>query len=82
MIKIYELLFTDKSEAEKVLEQAKEVLKTYGEVTLADICELASIEPMYSDTQKRLTNLDGAKIIENTEDNACSIVLPKFEDQG
>lgn len=82
MIKNYELLLNDKSEAEKVLEVAKKVLETYGEVTLADIYELASIEPMYSDTKKRWTNLDDAKIIENAEYNGWSIVLPKIEDQG
>ena len=83
MLKIIELLFKTKEEAEQVLKVAKEeVLDRYGEVTLADIYDLSGIEPAYSDRFKRWTNLDSAQIIWDEREKSWSIILPKLEDQG
>ena len=83
MLKIIELLFKTKEEAEQVLKVAtEEVLDRYGEITLMDIYELSSIEAAYSDQFKRWTNLDDAKIIWNEQEKSWSIILPKLEDQG
>ena len=83
MLKIIELLFKTKEEAEQVLKVAKEeVLDRYGEVTLMDIYELSGIEPAYSDLFKRWTNLNNAQIIWNEQEKSWSIILPKLEDQG
>lgn len=83
MLKIIELLFKTKEEAEQVLKVAKEeVLDRYGEITLMDIYELSGIEPAYSDRFKRWTNLDSVQIIWNEQEKSWSIILPKLEDQG
>lgn len=83
MLKIIELLFKTKEEAEQVLKVAKEeVLDRYGEITLMDIYELSSIEPAYSDQFKRWTNLNNTQIIWNEQEKSWSIILPKLEDQG
>ena len=81
MLKIIEIRFMFKEEAEQVLKIAKEeILNRYGVVTLADIFELSEIEPLYSDQFKRWTSLDDVRIIWNEQDNTWSIILPMPED--
>ena len=72
-----EVVFDIEADAEKVLANAKAVLKTYGTVTVADIYELSGdIMSCYTDGQYGWTNLDKAKVVK-AENGYYVLHMPK-----
>ena len=78
MFRIYELRCVSLEDAGNILLAARSIVDDYGSISLADIYEIASIRPQYSDTLVCYKSLDDAKIM--LKENKWTIVLPKIED--
>lgn len=72
------VIFDTKQEAEEVLEGMKNILETYGYVTVADYFELAGIPVNYKFHLYGWTDLDDARLFTSISHaiGAYSIVLP------
>ena len=63
------------SEAEEILRQMREILSTYGGVTVSDLYEIVDIPAQYRDGIYGWTSLDDAKIVP-LKDKKYAIVFP------
>lgn len=74
---VYEISFESLFEAKVVLRDANEFIDEHAAISLADICELASIEAKYEDFQIRWIDLTGAKIV--NRDDEWILILPEIK---
>lgn len=60
---IDDITFNTRGDAQSALDKMHELIKGYGCVSVADVCDLAGISPRYTDYEYGWTNIDGAKIV-------------------
>lgn len=71
----YDIIFPTRKDAEQVLCYMHEILETYGEVTVADLYDLAGVNGTYQDSKRRWYNLDNAQVLRVKE--GYVLTLPK-----
>ena len=81
---MFEYNFGDISRLDDVLEHMKEILETYGNVTIADFYDLVGLTPNSEDTKRGWTKLENVKVEEYTRliDNELvryRLILPEPE---
>ena len=62
MIPDYEIVFGNRGDAQKVLDEMYRILHLYGAVTVADLYELSDLRPTYTDNKYGWTSLSKACI--------------------
>lgn len=75
---IYDWVFSNREEAEKVIQYMNEILECYGEVTVADLYDLVGGNGAYRDRERCWTNLDGARVLRAKD--GYLLVLPRPRD--
>lgn len=81
---MFEYNFGDISRLDDVLEHMKEIIETYGNVTVADFYDLVGLTPDSEDTKRGWTKLENVKVEEYTRliDNELvryRLILPEPE---
>ena len=81
---MFEYNFGDINRLDDVLEHMKEILETYGNVTIADFYDLVGLTPNSEDTKRGWTKLENVKVEEYTRliDNELvryRLILPEPE---
>ena len=78
-VNVEDILFNSLSDAKEVIGDIKDILKKYGVVTLADVCDLAGVACHYSDYKIGWVNVDDFKVrkCENTSEYYISCPKPR-----
>lgn len=57
------IVFSTAADAENVLKAMKDIIKKYGQVSVADLFDVSDISPRHFDNKYGWTNIDDAKVI-------------------
>lgn len=70
-----EFIFSNRKDAEEILDKMNEVIAVYGHVTLADMCDLVGTMPYYTDNKKGWIDIRKACVVKVKE--GYKIIMPK-----
>ena len=75
--KVEDITFATRSDAEKTLNDMKEILEKYGCVCVADLYDLTNLRSNYEDNKYGWTNLDDVVIYHEKNGKYYGLLLPQ-----
>ena len=75
-MRVYDLVYDTKEEAEQVISRMKALINSYGLISVSDLCEMSNIVSSYADNKYGWTDLSNASVTRQANGYMLKIPTP------